>query len=506
LRTLLKLSDLHARNGDAEQAEANLNAADTLARDLPPFAIRQVSRFRSILPQRIQAGKEAVELQKALQENPDDTATRERLVRLCVGRLGDFQMADASLRGDLPADLLSYVPLLSAEPNTVPTEACKETADWLITICADAPNSGQPALLRRARAFLNVYVKKADETDANRQVAIDRLRQIDERLAELGLDTPGEGWARNRAALGILASADVRAAIEKARQALLKRQQPDGHWEDAPPAEGEPAPPAEWTTAVVAYALIESGLNPRDPAIDRALRWLAAHPTDQTLALAMRCCLWQAVQEPLRGRYNAQLFSDTDRLVRATADGSYGPVANPDDRTRDGDAVHTAYANLGVACGAAGGAMVEDTYWRRALMWWLRAQNRDGGWGIAPGQESRHVPTVAGAASVLLCLEHIGRSRDEALRHGGVQSAMRWVEAFYNNGKNSDPLHYLYAVARLGTALGTETIGESDWYAWASRDLVRHQGKNGLWAPRGRPAGASTALGLLVLSHAQAGR
>jgi hypothetical protein len=506
LRTLLKLGDLHARNGQASEAQAILDAADALARDLPPVAMRQVSRFQRILPDRLDAGKTAAELQKTLQADPDDTDTRTELVELYVVRLDDPQMAATYLRGDLDAALLSYVPLTGRHPDPLPAGACKEAADWLEHLAAEAPPTNEPALLQRARTFLNAYLKKTAGTDAGHPRAVDRLRHIDSRLAELGLETPGEGWSRNSATLGIVASADVRAAIAKARQALLNRQQPDGRWQDTPRAEGDDAPPAEQTTAVATYALIESGLSPRDPAIDRALRWLAAHPTDRTLALAMRCYLWRAVQTPLHGRYSAQLFSDTDRLVRATADGSYGPVANPDDRTRDGDALHTAYAHLGVACGAAGGAMVEESYWRRALMWWLRAQNRDGGWGLRGGQDSRHVPTVAAAASVLLCLEHVGRSRDEAIRHGGMQSAMRWVEAFYNNGKNSNPLHYLYAVARLGTALGMRKIGESDWYAWASRDLIRHQDNNGLWAPRGQPAEASTALGLLVLSYAQAGR
>jgi hypothetical protein len=199
------------------------------------------------------------------------------------------------------------------------------------------------------------------------------------------------------------------------------------------------------------------------------------------------------------------LFRDADLLARGTGDGSYGPKVDPQNPTRGGDTFHTAYAMLGVSRGETGGAAAGDDYWRRELMWWLRAQNRDGGWGAYPGEESRHVNSIAAAVSVLTCLNHLGRSRDEALRHGGMQSALRWIEANYNNGRNSDPLHFLYGVGRLGAALGTRKIGESDWYDWASRDLIRHQREDGLWAPRGKPPYASTALGLLTLCHARAG-
>lgn len=490
----LALADAYAQHNESSKLKRQLLTAETLAETLPPEFAKRIRRVRPRLEAALQAGQQAQQLAAALQASPDNRQARRELIELYLVAFDDPRSAEELLSPDLDATLRSYLPLLTREPDSLPPDVCSETADWLDALAQDARPAQKPPLWARAVRFRRGALSQLAPDDPARAGLIEKLQATQARPQPA---SNPEGWSLDPRGLAVVPDAQSHHALVLARNALLANQNADGSW----PGDTH----ADLSTALAVYALLLTDMDPQTPSLARALTWLAEHPTTRTRALAVRCAIWRRVDDPLCGLTLPELFADADALLRGTADGSYAQTAEPDSPAREGDLRNTAWAIWGLALAERGGFDVGEAYWRRELTWLLRAQNRDGGWPELPEGPSQHVASVGAAGAMLICLDHIGRPQSEALRHGGLEVAMDWLGAYYADGKNRDPLHYLFGLARLGTALGTREIGQTDWHAWSRKDLLTHQQPDGLWAPPGHPPVISTALGILALSYPQTG-
>jgi hypothetical protein len=384
-------------------------------------------------------------------------------------------------------------------------------ADWHRLLAEKASPAAKPPLLRRRDDYLNEFLKKHPADDPARIRAAADLVEVRAELARLGEGRRLEFWSDDTPALGIPATPEVRKAVRRAQDGLLSLQQPDGAW-PALHAPGQTYYHPYWPTALAVFALLDSRRSATEEPLAKALALLAAQDAQQivkTRTLAFRLACWAACQDELRGRYDRLLRAEALALMRATADGSYGLEIEPGRQTKDGDAIHTQYALLGILQAERAGAKIPEAFWTKTLNWWIRTRNRDGGWGYETGGATAHWPTVAGAASMMICLNRIGRARDETLRHGAVAAAMTWISEHYDDGKNRNPLHYLYACSRLGVAAGKTRYGRPDrpeWFLWGATELIKRQDQQGLWDVKGQIKTTSTALGLLFLNAATAGR
>ena len=286
--------------------------------------------------------------------------------------------------------------------------------------------------------------------------------------------------------------AAVRQAIEAGRDWLLRHQNRtagdpnEGSW-IAPGA--NPDAPADretsnenagsgspvWAkfktgeTALIVYALIETGLTPQDKRVKLALDWLlksqqraerkrkrfqevfmrlgqvdrkseeyqrllamGEESYENTYNVSLRANAFAAaIRRAHHPEYRAAMARDVERLIDSANRGSYGYVCMPaklrvalaKKRGHGGDLAtaselfrdnsNSQYGLLGVWAGLRSGGEVPSQYWQEVERHWKTNQNDDGGWGypVAPFQSPRpgsHPSmTAAGIASLYVCLDNL---------------------------------------------------------------------------------------------------
>ncbi len=500
---LLKLSDIRTRSGDTFSARLFLRQARRIAKAIRTGIIARVKEKEKTLPARIRAGLKLQKQLATLKANPNNLELRSKLIQRLAAREEDFVIAKSLLTPDVDEQLQSYVPLALRDPKSLPADVAYEMAQWLRLLLSDAPSETRAAGLMRLRQYLNVYLMKHTENDTQRLEVAREFHDIELQLVKLGRLPGGKHWSLDVITLGLIADGKINASIEKARKYLWSLQRHDGSW---PTRLNDADQPAKHATAMITYALVQSGVHPSDKRLARTLKTIAATETNDTLSLALRCCLWNAVNQQQPGKYATELRADALKLVRANVDGGFGATCTPDSDARYSNARCTQYAILGAAMASQGGVEIPRRFWVRSMNWWRNSQNPNGGWGRTPVGRSRHNPTAGGAVSMLICLDQLNRSRQNAMSHDSLQNALEWLDKHLDDGKNRDPINYLYTVSRLGVACDTKKIGKINWFKWASNDLLKHQKSNGAWKPRKKSEHISTALGILTLSTARGGR
>jgi hypothetical protein len=153
------------------------------------------------------------------------------------------------------------------------------------------------------------------------------------------------------------------------------------------------------------------------------------------------------------------------------------------------------------------------------------SQNADGGWGYHyAGANAATKPSMTCVGLLGLAVGHgfaqetaaatrdvkgsdtpKPRAKDPAIQRG-LKKLGEYVGSPARNGKvpRSGNLYFLWSVERVGVLYNLKTIGNKDWYAWASQLLVTNQRANGSWGMGGYH-GASptidTCFALLILSR-----
>jgi len=308
--------------------------------------------------------------------------------------------------------------------------------------------------------------------------------------------------------------------IAKAVEFLWSQQKEDGSWGpfNMPNIGQFPAGP----TALACYALLESGVSIKEARMAKALRWLSREDTDKrTYSLAMRCCVWAAVlHEDPDSEYGKQLEKDCERLIRAGAEGCY--TYDVDAKGRITDNSNSQYGLLGVWTSTSAPRIeVPSKYWDVVMQHWIKSQNRDGGWGYAGFHRPASYPsmTVAGLASLFVCVDNLGADRftrctgDTDIK--AIRDGLKWLEdSMAQLGLDSTieqggrimrmPLdtYYLFGVERVALASGYKYFGKVDWYRVGATAVLQRQQPNGsAWMGGWGDATVSTAYALLFLAR-----
>jgi hypothetical protein len=162
-------------------------------------------------------------------------------------------------------------------------------------------------------------------------------------------------------------------------------------------------------------------------------------------------------------------------------------------RGRDGDNSTTQFAVLGLWASERAGIRMDADIWERTFMRAAAYQGVDagdelGGFSYSGmARRSYGSMTAAGLCTLALSLRHLDAEAD-VRSHPRILNALGWLAREFsvseNLRRNSYHYYYLYSIERVGQILGTEFIGEHEWYPLGARHLVDTQSEAGNWPSR----------------------
>ena len=301
----------------------------------------------------------------------------------------------------------------------------------------------------------------------------------------------------------------VRKAIEKGVEYLRREQRVDGSWPEWLGNEGG-------VTALCTLALLNSGVPPEDPTIQKSLEYLRRLPPKTTYATAlqtMALCEAQPKRDAILIRRNAQWFERTQ--IKSGENG--GAWSYPGS---NGDNSNTQFALLALHEAERAGAEVTPGVWQKALHYWHKTQNADGSWGYQTGNGGTGSMTCAGIASVVIASGQLHPSDATVVdgklqccgdqkRDNSIERALDWLGKNFSvhvNPQRGDSwlFYYLYGVERAGRMTAQRFLGGHDWYREGTDMFVRRQDEiSGYWIGVGHAENnpqIGTSLALLFLS------
>lgn len=315
----------------------------------------------------------------------------------------------------------------------------------------------------------------------------------------------------------------VREAIKRAERFLRAEEHGRGHWESAATTGGYGG-----VTALVTLALLNAGVKPDDPMIQRSLEFLRKLEPEGTYTVGLCNMVFAEVGDARdlpRIQRNVDWLLETRSMSGGTKllGWSYGErlSARP-------DFSNAQYALLGLHAGRVAGARINRTVWEQIERFYIDHQTPLGGWSYTGSEENttRQTMTVAGFCSLHIAALELNAARRK-LRDDGVDPAcgiypenepiartLAWLAGADIDGRprlrfdTKQTYYNIYGVERAGRLSGMRFLAKRDWYREGCRFLIEseRQAENGSWrnfrgghGETGFPVNC-TAFALLFLS------
>ena len=310
---------------------------------------------------------------------------------------------------------------------------------------------------------------------------------------------------------------EVRESISKAVAYLKQQQHNGGSWNEFP---GHPG----GVTALCTLALLNSGVEPDDPHIQKALQYLRKMQPKATYVAALStmvlCKAGYATDRGLIGRHVGWL------QATQVQDGPMKGAWSYPYTQSSGDNSNSQFALLALheaeRIGVTGNPVQAARTWRLAKAYWEGCQNLDGSWGYRKGFPGTGSMTCAGIASLIITSDKVQDAGAKALGdevrccgqdepgNDRLDRALRWLGRNFSVSTNRGAkgqtwlLYYLYGVERVGRLTAQRFIGGHDWYREGADHLIRMQdGLSGYFKGVGHAENdplIGTSLALLFLS------
>jgi hypothetical protein len=304
----------------------------------------------------------------------------------------------------------------------------------------------------------------------------------------------------------------VQRAIKLGIELLREKEHGSGDWETA--EMGSVRNPGGYTSLAL-LALLNAGVKPDDPIIERALKYLRTVEPQQTYVVGLQTMVFAELgrnEDRQRIERNVKWLIDARDMNGKSCRGwTYRKDSSLPDNS------NTQYALLGLHAGHEAGIEIDPAVWESIRDMYTRSQFPDGSWvyqNQMPQQERLLTMTAAGLCGLLISGMELNKGR-EVLRPDGsaancgsyeeneqVAKALRWIgksEHFrpYRSGNSWYTLpghnyYNLYGLERAGRLSGQRFFGEFDWYREGCEYLVSQQKENGSWTER--EAGARSEI------------
>jgi prenyltransferase beta subunit len=293
----------------------------------------------------------------------------------------------------------------------------------------------------------------------------------------------------------------VNRAIALGVDYLKGQQRPDGSF---PGHEGDHP---GGTTALVAFALSESGLRRNDEALQQALRALEGNEFRSTYSAAVHLFLCESLGE--LGPRRAAAERSLAFLLEHQEGGVWAyPGRHPCNS-------NTQFALLALRAAARLGLALPEQHVLAAAEGLWAFQHRSGGFLYEIDAGEPYAGITAAALASLAVLDELAagstRAQSALQKHQRDRAAAeRWLERrfdltrnAYEDGSWTPFWHhaYMWAVERWCGLTGRERFAGRDWYAEGAGWLVDTQARDGSWTSDDKPL-ENTCFALLFLRRA----
>jgi hypothetical protein len=283
----------------------------------------------------------------------------------------------------------------------------------------------------------------------------------------------------------------VNDSLEKGIKYLTQQQNPNGSW---PEWLGQPG----GMTGLCTLALLNAGLDPADPQIQKALEYLRKLKPEMNYATSLQTMVFCRA-EPEKDRLliirNVKWLEET-QVLEGERKGAWSYPRST------GDNSNAQFALLALHEAERVGVRAKDQTWRLALKYWEECQNGDGSWGYYRGLGGTGSMCGAGITSLVIAADRVqtpdakvvgneikccvtGENTETDRRiNNGIEWLGRNFSVSGNPGASGElwNLYYLYGLERAGRLTARRFIGEHDWYREGADYLVRRQDKlSGFW-------------------------
>ena len=311
----------------------------------------------------------------------------------------------------------------------------------------------------------------------------------------------------------------VKTAIQRGQQFLLSKQNGNGSFET-----GYEGGYTVGANSLVGLALITSGMEPKEAAIQRCLRFVRLERLPEgTYDIGLAILFLSAVGEA-RDKPRIQQMAQT-LIDHQVPSGGWGYGLDGLDAVRwDNSTTQFAILGLREACFHTD-MKIDQRVWRKARDHWINTQvgPRDAvsgsPWGYASDQGGiKGSMTVAGLASLEIInsflvedeltpdgkLDCCGQSNTSTADEA-IDAGVRWMNhnilIHSNPGAGGFLLYYLYGLERAGKFTGQRFFGKTDWYREGASFLVEGQSPaDGSFLKDNEGPVVGTCLSLLFLS------
>jgi hypothetical protein len=289
----------------------------------------------------------------------------------------------------------------------------------------------------------------------------------------------------------------VRKTIDNGVRFLRKQQSPQGTWEGIviqvlADMEGG-------STALATLALLNCGVKPDDPAVAKALEYLAGLPPKKTYVVGLTNLVFAEVRHK---KYLPLIQKNADWLVESAL-GFKGGAGKLEGWSYPGNQIadnsNTQYALLGLYAAKQAGAKVEDKVWRAIQDYYTRTQLSEGAtagywtyYNNQLGDRASLSMSVAGVCGLLIASMGLDQSEQGLDPDSGkaancgvysentaLAKGMNWIGAHFDFESPKSSMYNTYGIERLGRLSGQRFIDRFDWYREGCERLIRMQQEDG---------------------------
>lgn len=309
----------------------------------------------------------------------------------------------------------------------------------------------------------------------------------------------------------------VRQAIERGERFLRQQEGGKGHWETGGP--NMVAVMAQGGFSCLAMlALMNAGVPPDDPVIQRGLAWQRQQQFGQTYVVGLQTMVYA---EAGYAEDKPRIQQNVNWLIRAMS--GRGPGFRGWSYTEraggNADNSNSQYALLGLWAAKNAGVDVPADVWRDIREFYIRTQQQDGGWFYDQHRQVTTLTmTMAGFCNLLIAGMELNKGQQELLPDGTARRCGFYAEneplaralRFIGSDRNftlrprAHQFYNIYGIERAGRLSGRRFLGGHDWYREGCDLLVKMQQRDGSWMVSGQLTDGwpvvSTSFALLFLA------